>query len=194
MKPPSRFAQSLLLVMVALQANLVLNSPSEGLVMAFIDPVPIRSNPSLSPYHQNTQSSSNKVFGGGLSSQRFFTPCPNIAMSSHAAGGLMKPGDESNRTKKGGLARKRDKLATVVKSATEQGMRVVSRRPDIEGGQRYRSKDWFINILSLPNSFVLRRIKFHLVTNMVLSALVVLINRYYFRIEIPLVGHTMLGG
>lgn len=71
--------------------------------------------------------------------------------------------------------------------------RFRSRRPSIETGRRYRSKDWLTNLLSLPNSFVLRRIKFHLVTNTLLSLAVVLVDRFYFPLSIPTTAHTLVG-
>lgn len=177
--------------MVALQAKLILRNPD---VAAFTDPLPIR-NRNIPSTFTNPNNAKNDASG---SSRRFFTLAPTISMSSHAAensaGKLVKRDRDPNRGKSGGLLAKRDRLFTVMKAATEQGLRVLAKRPDIDGGQRYRSKDWFMNILSLPNSFVLRRIRFHLLTNTIMSALIVLINRYFFRVEIPLIGHTLLGG
>lgn len=68
-----------------------------------------------------------------------------------------------------------------------------ARRPSVETGFRYRSDDWLGNFISLPNSFVLRRIRFHLLSNTVITAIVVMLDRLGYHIEIPLVGHSLLG-
>jgi len=70
---------------------------------------------------------------------------------------------------------------------------LVKQRPDIESGRRYQSKDWFTNLLTLPNSLVLRRIKFHLISNTILSLVVVSIHRYVRPIGIPVLAHTLVG-
>lgn len=68
-----------------------------------------------------------------------------------------------------------------------------ARRPVVESGLRYRSDDWLGNFISLPHSFVLRRIRFHLQFNALVSVLVVLLNQVGFKLRIPLVGHSLLG-
>lgn len=84
---------------------------------------------------------------------------------------------------------------TLSKSSSSTRFRgALAKRPNIESGQRYQSKDWLINLLSLPNSFVLKRIKFHLISNTLISFMVILINRYWFRLSIPLIAHNLLGG
>mmetsp|Transcript_12285 Transcript_12285/g.18845 ORF Transcript_12285/g.18845 Transcript_12285/m.18845 type:complete len:447 (+) Transcript_12285:107-1447(+) len=74
--------------------------------------------------------------------------------------------------------------------------KIESRRPQVESGLRYRSDDWFRNFLSIPFSFVLRRISFHLTTNTILCALVILLHKVpkFPKLQIPLVGHTLMGG
>lgn len=68
------------------------------------------------------------------------------------------------------------------------------RQPEIDAGLRYSSNDWLVNFLSIPNSFVLRRIIFHLSANTVISAAVVyLFHETDFLVPIPLIAHTILG-
>lgn len=71
-----------------------------------------------------------------------------------------------------------------------------ARRPVAQSGLRYRSNDWLLNFLSLPNSFVLGRIRFHLFTNTALSFAVVLLNRLFGwnQLAVPLTGHSLMGG
>jgi len=73
---------------------------------------------------------------------------------------------------------------------------IQARRPQVESGLRYRSDDWLRNFLSIPSSFVLRRISFHLTSNTLLCALVILLHRIpnVPKIQIPLIGHTLMGG
>lgn len=68
-------------------------------------------------------------------------------------------------------------------------------RPSFESGHRYQSDDWLRKFLSLPNSFVLRRIRFHLISNTLLSVLVVAMHKmgYGKYFTIPMLGHSLLG-
>lgn len=70
-----------------------------------------------------------------------------------------------------------------------------ARRPSTEGGLRYRSDDWIVNVLSIPRSYLLRRIKFHLLFDQMMCILVmVLRNRFgWKRLTIPILGHELLG-
>lgn len=68
-----------------------------------------------------------------------------------------------------------------------------ARRPSVESGLRYRSDDWIGNFLSIPNSYVLLRIRFHLLSNTIITAIVVLLNVFGIKARIPLVGHSLLG-
>ena len=67
-------------------------------------------------------------------------------------------------------------------------------RPEVESGLRYRSDDWLRNFLSLPTSFLLRQISFHLLSNVLLSLVVIYL--HYGRnltLSIPILGHSLLG-
>ena len=80
------------------------------------------------------------------------------------------------------------------KPAVRFGMFPAPRRPSVERGLRYRSDDWLVNFLSIPNSLILRRIRFHLLSNTALCTLVVaLARRFPGRVGIPLTGHSLLG-
>jgi len=76
---------------------------------------------------------------------------------------------------------------------TSRRLSPKARRPSVESGLRYRSDDWIGNLISIPNSFLLRRIRFHLLSNSIVTAVVVMLNRFGYNIKIPLVGHTLLG-
>mmetsp|Transcript_22787 Transcript_22787/g.33469 ORF Transcript_22787/g.33469 Transcript_22787/m.33469 type:complete len:419 (+) Transcript_22787:35-1291(+) len=70
-------------------------------------------------------------------------------------------------------------------------------RPSVESGIRYRSDDWLVNFLSIPNSFVLRRIKFKLLCHSVLCAIVVGLYKFghFDAVALPSpLGHSLLGG
>lgn len=71
-----------------------------------------------------------------------------------------------------------------------------ARRPTFESGLRYRSDDWLRNVLSLPKSFILKRIQFHFSVNLLLCSLVVLAHKQlgFKAITIPMTGHSLLGG
>mmetsp|Transcript_11824 Transcript_11824/g.21509 ORF Transcript_11824/g.21509 Transcript_11824/m.21509 type:complete len:413 (-) Transcript_11824:126-1364(-) len=69
----------------------------------------------------------------------------------------------------------------------------TARRPSVDTGLRYRSDDWLRNFLSIPKSFVLGRIWFHLRANTLLAALVVALHKFGVPAKIPLLGHTLLG-
>lgn len=70
-----------------------------------------------------------------------------------------------------------------------------ARRPFTEAGMRYRSDDWLVNVLSIPRSYLLRRIKFHLLFDQLACALVLLAREKlgWRRLSIPLLGHELLG-
>lgn len=71
---------------------------------------------------------------------------------------------------------------------------IRARRPGWESGLRYRSDDWLKNFLSLPHSFVLKRIRFHLYTNVALSVVVAALHSVTKGLAMPLTGHSLLGG
>lgn len=69
-----------------------------------------------------------------------------------------------------------------------------ARRPQFESGLRYNSEDWLRNMLSTPRSFLLRRIKFHLMFDQLICIAILLANKVGTRkLTIPLLGHTLLG-
>jgi len=67
-----------------------------------------------------------------------------------------------------------------------------TRRPSVDTGLRYSSGDWLINFLSTPTSFVLRRIRFQILFNVVIAIAVVFFYPKYPSLSIPMVGHTLL--
>ncbi len=70
-----------------------------------------------------------------------------------------------------------------------------ARRPFTEVGMRYRSDDWIKNILSIPRSYLLRRIKSHLIFDQLvcISVLVARTKLGWNSLSIPFVAHTLLG-
>eukprot|EP00956_Cyclotella_meneghiniana_P018017 scaffold29796_cov43-Cyclotella_meneghiniana.AAC.1 len=70
-----------------------------------------------------------------------------------------------------------------------------ARRPTIDGGgSRYLSTDWILSLLSIPRSYLLRRIKSHVLFDQSVCLLVYLFHTYHKKnISIPLLGHTLLG-
>jgi len=69
------------------------------------------------------------------------------------------------------------------------------RREAVKRGNRYRSDDWLANVLSIPRSRVLRRISFHLVTNVLWGGLVYFLKATdRLALSMPVLPHTMLGG
>jgi putative membrane protein len=61
-------------------------------------------------------------------------------------------------------------------------------------GLRYRSSDWYHNLLSLPKSFVLRRIWTQLMVNVLMTTVVTVAFKNGAPISIPMLGHELLGG
>lgn len=87
-------------------------------------------------------------------------------------------------------------LASVVSQKTSKKPTVpIARRPLVESGVRYRSDDWLGNFLSIPNSFVLRRIRFHLLSNFAVALLVTIIHKLTpMSIIINNLQHGLIGG
>lgn len=74
------------------------------------------------------------------------------------------------------------------------GLQALRQRQD-SGSLRYQSNDWLANVLSLPRSSVLRRVSFHLVSNLLTCALVIRCKRQLaWNISLPAMPHTLLGG
>lgn len=68
------------------------------------------------------------------------------------------------------------------------------RRPSVDTGLRYSSNDWFTNFLSIPTSYIFRRIRYHWACNV---AFAIVVTYYYHHKErkglaIPMVGHSLL--
>jgi len=61
------------------------------------------------------------------------------------------------------------------------------------GGSRYLSTDWILSLLSIPRSYLLRRIKTHVIFDQCVCWLVYLLHRSGRNVSIPLLGHTLLG-
>mmetsp|Transcript_18156 Transcript_18156/g.37172 ORF Transcript_18156/g.37172 Transcript_18156/m.37172 type:complete len:494 (-) Transcript_18156:176-1657(-) len=70
-----------------------------------------------------------------------------------------------------------------------------ARRPFTEVGMRYRSDDWIKNLLSIPRSYLLRRIKSHLIFDQLVCILVLVARKKlgWKSLSIPFVAHTLLG-
>jgi putative membrane protein len=66
------------------------------------------------------------------------------------------------------------------------------RRPSVDAGLRYSSNDWFITLISTPTSFVLKRIRFHLLSNVVVCLAVIYLHPIYPKLSIPMTGHSLL--
>ena len=69
---------------------------------------------------------------------------------------------------------------------------VFQRRPSVDAGQRYSSNDWFITLISTPSSFVLKRIRFHLISNVAVCLAVIYLHPIYPKLSIPMTGHSLL--
>jgi ion channel-forming bestrophin family protein len=68
------------------------------------------------------------------------------------------------------------------------------RRPDVSAGYRYRSDDWLGNFISIPRSFVLKRVVFHLSSNVVVCSTVILLHQRGLIGTLAPLAHTLLGG
>ena len=83
----------------------------------------------------------------------------------------------------------------VISSLTRLHILSTTTGPSITAGNRYRSDDWMLNILSIPRSYLLRRIKSHLLFDQAVCILT-LFARYklgWVNLSIPMLGHTLLG-
>lgn len=68
-------------------------------------------------------------------------------------------------------------------------------RPIFESGLRYKKDDWWKCLVSLPSSYVLLRIRPHLIFNVAISIAVVLAHEHLWPgLSIPMLGHNLLGG
>jgi len=82
--------------------------------------------------------------------------------------------------------------ATVGVSGEQDGASIRKRRPQLDSGLRYSSNDWLINLLLTPTSYIMRRVRFHLLTNIVGCIGIILLHEKYPRIGIPMTGHSLL--
>ena len=100
------------------------------------------------------------------------------------------------------------KKGTLSKSAEEPNVVVVAapvekeghkegiyfKRPLADAGIRYSSNDWLTNFVTMPVSFTLLRIKFHLLSNIAVCTLAVYMHKKYGeKVAIPMTGHSLLG-
>lgn len=78
-----------------------------------------------------------------------------------------------------------------------QGLRsrlgLVPRSWSLKHGQRYRSDDWLTNIMSLPRSLTLKRVKSHLVANLVVTAAVLGLRWRGIKLAVGPLTHSLSG-
>lgn len=77
--------------------------------------------------------------------------------------------------------------------ASNKQVSTFQRRPSVDTGLRYSSSDWLVNFISTPTSFILRRIRNHVLANVIITCLVIYFYPKYPSLSIPMVGHTLLG-
>lgn len=63
-----------------------------------------------------------------------------------------------------------------------------------ESGLRYQRNDWWKNVLNLPRSYVLYRIREHLLFNVAVSIVVTASHMRWTKLSVPMLGHNLLGG
>jgi predicted membrane chloride channel (bestrophin family) len=83
-------------------------------------------------------------------------------------------------------------MAETVVPSDDATLTRFKRRPSVDSGLRYSSNDWLLNFISTPTSFILRRIRFHLLFNV---AVCLLVNHFFPTnpgLSIPMTGHTLL--
>ncbi|KAL7534744.1 hypothetical protein ACHAXR_007063, partial [Thalassiosira sp. AJA248-18] len=82
---------------------------------------------------------------------------------------------------------KRKKISRLVPQAP--------RRPTDGSSMRYRSDDWVANILSIPRSYLIRRIKSHLLFDQFVCFFTLFVRiKLGWNLSLPMVGHNILGG
>ena len=69
---------------------------------------------------------------------------------------------------------------------------IASRRPSVDAGYRYSSNDWLLNFILIPKSFILKRISFHMMSNIIGCILVILLHEKYPNLSIPMTGHSLV--
>mmetsp|Transcript_102112 Transcript_102112/g.295440 ORF Transcript_102112/g.295440 Transcript_102112/m.295440 type:complete len:415 (+) Transcript_102112:136-1380(+) len=85
-------------------------------------------------------------------------------------------------------------VAPVAPADKEKDASIYSRRPSADAGIRYNSNDWFVNFITAPVSFTLKRIKNHVLSNVVISLLAIYAHKQFGdQVSIPMTGHSLLG-
>jgi len=79
-----------------------------------------------------------------------------------------------------------------VSSDKSSGKPITKRRPLVDAGLRYSSNDWMINFLTTPTSYILRRIRFRVLFDVLIAMAAVHYYPEYPQLSIPMVGHTLL--
>ena len=69
---------------------------------------------------------------------------------------------------------------------------ITKRRPLVDAGLRYSSNDWIMNCLTTPTSYILQRIRFRVLFDVLLALAAVHFYPKYPQLAIPMVGHTLL--
>ena len=81
---------------------------------------------------------------------------------------------------------------TAVTTAADKNKSIAKRRPLVDAGLRYSSNDWIMNFLTTPSSYILQRIRFRVLFDVLLAWAAVLFYPKYPQLAIPMVGHTLL--
>lgn len=84
-------------------------------------------------------------------------------------------------------------LVAPVEHGTQHREGIHYRRPLLDAGLRYSSNDWLANFITTPLSMTLRRIRFHLLTNVLLSGIAIYLHsKYADKVMIPMTGHSLV--
>ena len=63
----------------------------------------------------------------------------------------------------------------------------------VREGERYSSQDWLSNVLSIPRSLTLKRIKSHLLANLAVTAVVLALRAKGVHLTMPALPHQLTG-
>ena len=63
----------------------------------------------------------------------------------------------------------------------------------VREGERYSSQDWLSNVLSIPRSLTLKRIKSHLLANLAVTAVVLALRAKGVQLTMPALPHQLTG-
>lgn len=83
-------------------------------------------------------------------------------------------------------------IVGVVPDKQNNGKPITKRRPLVDAGLRYSSNDWIVTILTTPTSYILRRIRFRVLFDVLIAIAAVHYYPEYPQLSIPMVGHTLL--